>query len=35
MPELLGMTALKNKLAIKRTRVKLRYDYYDMHALLK
>lgn len=30
MPELLGMEQLRNKLAIKRTRVLLRYKYYDM-----
>lgn len=30
MPEVLGMEYLKNKLAMKRTRVQLRYQYYEM-----
>ena len=30
MSELKGMAYLKNKLAVKKTRVDLRYDYYDM-----
>lgn len=30
MPELLGMSKLKNKLASKKARVDLRYEYYEM-----
>lgn len=30
MPELQGMSRLRNKLELKRTRVKLRYDFYEM-----
>lgn len=35
MPEVLGMEYLKNKLAMKRTRVQLRYQYYEMKDLFQ
>lgn len=35
MAELLGMQRLKNKLAAKAARVRLRYQYYDMHITLR